>query len=175
MLDGYCHNVLAAELRKPDYDGMTADEGWAWLCLPQQTQQTHVTGALLTPVVAAKVLGPVKANVLAARTRAARPDIADALMREGVNLSDPLTAAFLGSLVGGPISQADVDALLALGTRTVIQAHPPRFGRRFGPAQWPHVAADGTPGGPDDGSIRGFPNAIERDEFDRAWAEARGN
>lgn len=173
MLDTYCSNVLARELRGPDYDGLTADQAWAWLTQPAVTTSDEDTHLPLTPLVAARVLGPVKANAVAAKVAASLPAIAASLMSSGVDLSDPTTAGFLASLVdGASVLAADVQALVALGKRTVTTTAPPRMDRRFDPARWPHVAADGGEGSESDPAIHGFPNALGRADFDACWALA---
>lgn len=174
MLTAYCRNVLIAELAKPDYDGKTAAEAFAWLTEPVATTRHEPTGVELTPRVAASVIGPLKAEILASRVLTALPSIGPALLAGGVSLGDPETAPFLSSLAGGPLLQGDIDALLALGTRSVAESAPPRMSRRFDPEAWPHLDDDGHAGGPDDPAITGFPNSISRDEFDDAWHSARG-
>lgn len=175
MLNAYCRNVLITELSGPDYAGMTADQAWDWLTEPAVTTAQEETGARLTPLLAASVVGPAAANLIAAKVRAALPAIADDLLRDGVSLADPSTAPFLGSLVGDGVTQAHVDALLALRYRAVTVTATARFDRRFDPERWPHVNADGLPGGDHDPAITGFPNAVTRDEFNDAWLAARGD
>lgn len=174
MLTAYCRNVLIAELKKSDYDGMTADAAFAWLTEPTTATRPERAGVRLTPIMAASVIGPIKAEILASRVLAALPSIGPPLLAGGVSLDDAQTGPFLSSLVGGPLDQADIDALLALGSRTATETTPPRIARRFDPAHWPRVAPDGTEGGPDDPAISGFPNAVTRAEFDDAWQAARG-
>lgn len=41
-MNEYCQNVLKTELAKPDYDGKTADQGWAWLMEPYTTETVKV-------------------------------------------------------------------------------------------------------------------------------------
>ncbi len=174
MLSLYCAKVLERELQKSDYDNMTADQGWAWLMLPVTSSHNEDTHIRLTPLMAAGVLGPVKANALAAKVKSVLPDIADNLMRDGVDLSDPLTGVFLDSLVdGSTVHVEDVVILKAIGKRTITVTSPRRFDRRFDPEHWPHVSEDGTEGMPDtDQAIHGFPNDIKREHFDLAWQKA---
>jgi hypothetical protein len=49
----------------------------------------------------------------------------------------------------------------------------PRFDTRFEPKLWWHVAPDGSQGKPGDPAIHGFPNSIERADFDEAWRKVR--
>lgn len=173
MLNDYCAAVLARELAKADYDGMSADEAYAWLTQPSDASAQAPTHAKLTPLLAAATIGPAKAEALAAKIQAALPTIAGPLMAQGVDLSDALTAAFLGSMVDGEgVLQTDVEALLSLGTRGVSASLPARFSRRFSPDSWPHVAEDGSEGDENDPAIHGFPNLITREEFDLGWAAA---
>jgi len=169
----YCQNVLKLELAKADYNGMTADAAWAWLMTPATTTTAVPTNARLTPILAASVLGPAKAEAIAHKTAQQLPTIAAALMSVGVNLSDPATAAFLDALVDGTsVTAADVAALKALGSTTLATAVPRRFDQRFDPAAWPHVAADGSLGSPGDPAIHQFPNSLDRSDFDAAWSAA---
>lgn len=171
MLSNYCRNVLKAELLKNAYDNMSADEAWTWLMVGEETSEEVPTGALLSPNLGAAVLGPIKANLLASKIHAAIPAIADNLMNEGVSLSSEVTIAFLNAMVGDGITQDDVDALIALGTKTVTHTSQPRFDNRFTAALWPNVKDDGTIGG--NKPITGFPNTLEREDFDSVWSEVR--
>lgn len=119
--------------------------------------------------VRGRVLGPVKANNLAVKIKTTFPAIADGLLAAGVDLSLPATASFLDGLVGDGIGQSDVDALKSYGKREVSATSPPRFDLRFEPSRWPHVAADGGAGAEDDPPIHGFPNSIEKSDFEAAW------
>lgn len=175
MLTPYCANVLKAELSKPDYAAKDNAAAWVWLMEPTTTTADVPTNLKLTPLVAAQLLGPIKANAFALAVKAALPGIADAILAEGVNVSDPQTQAFLGSLATAPgITQEDIDALRALGTKQVTTTVPRRFDSRFYPELWPHVGDDGVPN--EDGpAITGFPNTIERSDFDAAWLAAGRN
>lgn len=172
-LSPYRANVLKTELADSAYDGMTADQAWDWLMVPTVSQSQEPTHAMLTPRLAASVIGPLKAEALAAKIKAALPNTADAYLLGGVDLSDDATSAFLDYCVDGTtVLQADVNTLKALGTRTVTTTTKARFSQRFYPGRWPHVAEDGTPGGPGDSMLSGFPNQISRADFDTAWAAA---
>lgn len=173
MLNAYCANVLKAELAKADYNGMTADQAWAWLTQPvAQAPVSTPTGALLTPVAVARLLGPAKAEAVAAALKSAFPTVADHLMSEGVDPLAPATETFFASLVASNVlTSGDVTTLTATGTLTVTPPPlPPRFHERFNTDAWPHVAEDGTVGTASDKAIHGFPNAILRADFDAAWA-----
>ena len=171
-MNEYCQNVLKTELAKPNYDGKTADQGWAWLMEPRTEQVSTPTGVKLTPLVVAATLGPIKANILAGKVAAMLPNIAESLMRDGVDLAHPATSPFLNALVGDGIAAEDVAALLALGTNTTTKQLKPRFDERFYPELWLHVAKDGNVGSDGDPAISGFPNTITRDEFNSAWTAA---
>lgn len=166
-MNEYCMKVLTLELSKPDYDGMKADTAWSWLMEPTVTEHDEPTNLKLTPLVAAGVLGPIKANAITKAVRMALPDIADSLLAAGVNVSDPATGAFLDSLTQAGIAAEDIATLKALGTRKVTVTTPRRFDSRFFPELWPDV--DGT------GTINGFPNTIDRADFDKAWEAAGRN
>lgn len=175
-LSAYCANVLKAELAKSDYNGMTADQGWAWLTQPiLQSPVSHPSGVLLTPVVAAKLVGAANAEKIAAALKSDFPITADHLMDEGIDPTKAETQGFLAQLVAGNvIAAADRDTLVTAGTVSVPRPDlPPRFDTRFEPALWPHVDANGNPSAdPNDQAIHGFPNSIERADFDTAWAAA---
>lgn len=174
----YCAKVLSIELAKSDYDGMTADQGWAWLTAPvyQQTLQVP-TGIRLTPIVAAGLIGATKANAMAAAVLATFPAIGHDLLTEGIDPTKDETKAFIAQLVAGKvITQDDADTLAASATQTVnmglLQA---RFDERFQPKNWPSVADDGSidPSGKSQ-AIHQFPNCLElqREDFDIAWKAA---
>jgi hypothetical protein len=131
------------------------------------------TNLILTPVVVAKYLGPLKANAIAARIKALLPDIASSIMSEGVNASNQATLMFWDAIVDNTtVTAQDVAVLKGLGKEYEVVTIPRRFDRRFDPERWPHVAADGSQGGPQDKSISGFPNDITRIDFDTAWVAA---
>lgn len=174
MLNEYCLNVLKAELSKPDYDGKDAAAAWSWLMDTTVSERDEPTNLLLTPSVAASILGPTKANAIAVAVKRALPGIADDLLRNGVNVSNPETGKFLGSLTAAGIPAEDIAAINALGTKKVTTITPRRFDSRFYPALWPHVGEDGTPNA-DGPAISGFPNTIERADFDKAWELAGRN
>lgn len=175
MLSDYCKNILKAELSKPDYDGKTADQGWAWLMLPTTSEEEIATNTKLTPIMAAGVIGPIKANAIAVKIGQLLPGIATALMDAGVDLSHAATGPFLNSLVGGSVEQADIDALLTLGKRTVTTTTPRRFDRRFDPILWPHIDENGDAGDGNCLAISGFPNDLEREDFNAAWVAVGRN
>lgn len=180
-LSAYCAAVLARELADPAYDGLTADQGWAWLMLPTpQGPAAEPTGVRLTPRVAARVVGAAKAEAIAAALRQQFPVTADFLMTEGIDPAAAETQAFLAQLQQvGTLEAGDVAALAAVGTRSVPRPDlPRRFDARFAPApggRWWHVAADGSPGGDADPALSGFPNDLDRADFDAAWAAAGRN
>jgi hypothetical protein len=174
-MNEYCQNVLKAELAKSDYDGKTADQGWAWLMEPRTEEISKPTGIKLTPLVAAATLGPMKANALAGKILAVLPHIGAALMQDGVDLAHPATKPFLDVLVGDGITAEDIAALMALGVEITVKQFKPRFDERFFPELWPHVAKDGNIGGADDPAISGFPNTVSREDFDKAWSAAGRN
>lgn len=171
-MNEYCQNVLKTELAKSDYDGKTADEGWAWLMNHRTEEIVTPTGVKLTPLIVAATLGPIKANILAGKIAAVLPNIAESLMRDGVDLAHPATGPFLQSMVGDGLTAEDIAALVALGSKTTTKTLNPRFDERFFPELWPHVAKDGNVGSPDDPAISGFPNTITREDFNAAWTKA---
>ena len=96
------------------------------------------TGTLITPRLAAKVMGPAKANALAGAVKQTFPFIADHLLETGVDPVDPHTQGFFTALVqAGVISPADSDALASLGTRddpnySAVISGPSRLQALFG-------------------------------------------
>lgn len=173
MLNAYCSKVLERELRSPEYDGMSADQGWAWLMLPRTTIEQVDTHLKLTPMVATITIGPIKANALAEAIKTKIPAIADILMSVGVDLSDNATGAFLDSLVDNSTVMAeDINALKALGKKTETTTFRRRFEERFDPMRWPHVDINGEQGNQTNQAIHGFPNDLTREEFDVSWAAA---
>lgn len=172
MLTPYQQKVLQQELISSDYNGMTVDQAWIWLMSPIVTSTQQLTNISLTPVLVSKVLGPLKANALAANVRTMLPEISDSLMQGGVNLSDQVTIQFLPSLVGGLITLNDINVLLALGVQTVTITSSRRFESRFDPIRWPHITSDGQIGSDSDPALSGFPNDLIRSDFDITWITA---
>lgn len=175
VLDDYCATVLRRELSGADYDGKTVDEAWAWLMLPRaQAPLSEPTGLRLTPVILAGLVGAAKAEACATALKAAYPVIGDHLMREGIDPLKAESAAFLGGLVAATVlSTEDAVAITAAAARPIpVPSLPRRFDRRFDPDRWPHVAADGDVGKDSDPAIHGFPNDIDRADFNAAWLAA---
>jgi hypothetical protein len=174
-LTPYQAKVLARELAKPIYVGITADQGWAWLTQPVvQSPVSTPNGRMITPLAAAALIGPTKAEAIALALKQTYPTIADHLLAGGIDPINTQAQAFLQGLVtANVITQADVQTLAGY-VITVIQPPnlPPRFVERFDPSNWPNVAADGSAGGPEDPPLSGFPNLVLRSEFDAAWLAA---
>lgn len=173
MLSDYCKNILRVELSKPDYDGMTVDQAWAWLTQPITATTSTPTGKRLTPAIVAGLIGPVKANAIASQLKIAFPAISEHLMAEGIDSTNSDSQVFIAGLVaGGVLTSGDAAKLAAVGVATTTTTSQARFDERFRPHNWPHVAEDGTIGTDEDKAIHGFPNAIERSDFDAAWQAA---
>ena len=178
-LTPYQAAILTADLALPKYNGMTAAQAWTWLTAPNGQQQTVTvnTGVLLTPATVAKLLGPTKANAIAAAFLAAFPQIGPSLLASGVDPLDADTQAFMGQLVAaGTITQADAAALLALATTQVTVGPPqPNFDAEFSGQNWPSVTDAGQldPTG-NSKAINGFPNCGEllQADFNACWAAA---
>lgn len=173
MLTSYCHNVLKLELAKSDYNGKTADQAWTWLTQPTSVTIDVPTNYKLTPLAVAKAIGPVKANNLAGKVKAAFPNIADSLLADGPNASDALTIGFLNACVDANLLQSDINILVALGVVSTTTVTPARFPSRFTQYEWPHIDSNGGIGNASTPALMGFPNSITRDEFDAAWMEVR--
>lgn len=174
MLTAYCQNVLALELAKPDYGSMTSDQGWEWLTQPVLPPPIQTATQMLTPVVFAHILGPAKAESVALAIKNAFPTIADHLLDAGVDPTSPFVKAFLSQMVaGGVLTKTEVDAVAAAAIGSVQPpSTPARFDQRFSPTQWPHVSKDGSIGTEEDQAIHGFPNSIDRTDFNAAWTTA---
>ncbi len=177
MLTPYCQKVLQLELVKTDYDDKTADEAWSWLMdLVTPSGVTRPSGVRLTPLLVAGLLGPAKAEAIAVALKTAFPTIGELLMQAGVDPLAPASQTFFASLVAGNVITAeDVGVLAATAVVTTQSPSYVRFDRRFFPGDWPHVTADGDIGTESDQAIHGFPNTIDRSDFDAAWAVARGS
>lgn len=174
-LNPYCQAVLRHELAKPDYDGKTADQAWAWLTEPVVPPPVATPNGLrLTPVRLAKIIGAAKTEAVAAALKAAYPLTAGYLMEEGVDPQTQEAGAFLAQLVtAGVLTPADLAAVQASCVTVTQPSGYVRFDRRFLPADWPHVADDGTVSADTtQPAIHGFPNRIDRSDFDAAWVAA---
>src|ERR1700722_12586288 len=177
----YQQAILAAELKKAQFNGMTSAQAWTWLTAPgqQQTTQQVPSGAMLTPGVVALAIGPTKANAIASAFASAFPAIGSMIESTGVNPLDTTEVQpFLQSLVtAGTLTQTDFNTLVALGTTTQTVGPPgPRFDSEFGPVNWPSInpetgAVDPTGTSP---PISGFPNcgSLLEADFDTCCSNA---
>lgn len=161
--------ALAAELAKPEFDGMTAQQAFALLTDVPTTTRTESTGFRLTPVSTAQLIGVAKAQALAALLKSLYPDVAADLLDDGVDPTKAETVAFLeGAKALGHITQADIDAITAATVRTVTERGKPQFVLRMARVDFdtPELRAQFPTGVP------GFPNSLWRESFDAAWTEA---
>lgn len=161
---------LGTDLALSEWDGLTADAAFARLTEPTATTSQVPTGYRITPLDASAMLGPAKAQAIAAALRQAYPDIAESLMGSGIDPTNASAGGFFTGLVQASVlTPEDVAAVMARCVRTVTTTTPPLFLSRFGRAVWPEQAGNYPTGVP------GFPNRILRAEFDAAWAQAGRN
>jgi hypothetical protein len=175
-MNEYCQNVLKTELAKSDYDGKTADQGWAWLMEPYATESTKVNPVVDRRSIKTWAMLHGKLGVIqASDSQAAKtlmmlfsdPDFTS------IDTSSDVWKALMGQLVtAGLLTESDVIAVSSLNSTKTTSGPKVRFDERFFPELWPHVSKDGNVGSPDDPAISGFPNTITREEFDKSWPAA---
>jgi len=146
---------LVEELQAAVYNGKSADQSWSLLTEFQTITDTVPSHAQCGPGLLVKACGPAGATRVINAMKATFPEeVVQAMLNNGEDLSDPTTAAMLAAfLQAGAILQRDHDALLALATVTTTHQEPPRL----------YAMIHG---------VAGYPNAIERTDFDTAWAAA---
>lgn len=176
MLNEYCATVLTRELTSADYDSLTSNAAWSWLMDPvKQPPSVVPTGIKITAISLARTLGAPKAEAIVKALKLTYPTIGELLITEGI---DPLTGeaqTFIANLVKNGIlsSPADTDAITAAVYKSIpLPDLPRRFESRFAPDRWPRVNSDGSVGDENAEAISGFPNTIERVDFDAAWKKA---
>lgn len=111
--------VLLGEVRKPEYDGKTAEQAHAYLFDYRTLDAARPTGLRLTPLAAARLFGATKAERVAAAVKQAYPVTADFLFSEGL---DP--------------TSAEVKAFLCLVAATFIKSEDPATANHADRLSW---------------------------------------
>lgn len=164
--------ILIQDLKDPFYNGMTSSLAYATLFYQATINQVVPNGQKINAVLCSKAIGAAKTQLLmvALKSPSGFPDIANFLIEEGLDYSDPGTVAFLNAQVqAGSINSADIAALNSYCTQTVSTHAPGAAISRFSAQA---LIALRSAAGLTAQQSEGFPNLISMSDFQAAWVAA---